>query len=226
VRGGAAHVVYGTPGGLGATGNQLWHQDAPGVDGVAAAGEDFGAALVNADFDGDGFGDLAVGVPQEITDGLAGGGVNVLFGSASGATSVNSQLITQNTSIVIDEVRRGDRFGASLSIWRPNATSRAHLAVGVPGELQGTVAGAGGLEILGLIQSGVIYCSFMAFPFLAPAPGDGLGSAIACGDFNGDGLEDIAAGVPDREIGGVADAGLVYVTYPRFLLPDRWRQGQ
>lgn len=226
VRGGAVHVVFGARRGLTATGNQFWHQDVDFVAGVAAANESFGAALVIADFDGDGFGDLAIGVPQEITDGLAGGGVNVLFGSATGASVVNNQLITQNTENVIDDVRRGDRFGASLSTWRPDPTSRPLLAVGIPGELQGGVVGAGGLEFLGLSQTSVGFCAFLAFPFLSHAANDALGSAVACGDFNGDGFEDIAAGIPDREVSGVADAGMVYVTYPRYFAADRWRQGQ
>ena len=47
------------------------------------------------------------------------------------------------------------------------------------------------------------------------AAGDRFGSAIAVGDFNGDGFDDAAFGVPDEDLPGInqADAGTVTVAY-------------
>jgi hypothetical protein len=42
---GVVHVLYGSPGGLTATGNQLWSQNSPGIAGTAEAGDFFGGAL-------------------------------------------------------------------------------------------------------------------------------------------------------------------------------------
>ena len=42
---GAANVLYGSAAGLTATGDQLFHQNATGVLGVAEAGDLFGASL-------------------------------------------------------------------------------------------------------------------------------------------------------------------------------------
>jgi hypothetical protein len=46
-----------------------------------------------------------------------------------------------------------------------------------------------------------------------PERGDRFGAAIAPGDFDGDGLTDLAVGVPREDLGGRADAGAVNVLY-------------
>ena len=56
----AVHVLYGSAVGLIAAGNQLWNQDSPGIEGLG-----FGQSLAVGDFNGDGFGDLAVNVRSE-----------------------------------------------------------------------------------------------------------------------------------------------------------------
>ncbi|MGH2556769.1 MAG: FG-GAP repeat protein, partial [Actinomycetota bacterium] len=85
---GAVNVLYGSAGGLQADSpdDQVWHQNSPGVQDVAEGLELFGSALAAGDYNADGFGDLAVGVPWESFPGgvdLAGA-VNVLYGSAGG----------------------------------------------------------------------------------------------------------------------------------------------
>lgn len=40
-----------------------------------------------------------------------------------------------------------------------------------------------------------------------------LATPLAAGDFNRDGLDDLAAGVPQEDVGGTADAGAVHVLY-------------
>jgi disulfide bond formation protein DsbB len=42
---GAAHVMYGTAGGLGAAGNQLWSQDSPGIKDIGEVGDNFGWSI-------------------------------------------------------------------------------------------------------------------------------------------------------------------------------------
>jgi hypothetical protein len=43
---GATNVLFGSAGGLIATGDQLWHQDSPGVRDPAEEFDSFGAALI------------------------------------------------------------------------------------------------------------------------------------------------------------------------------------
>ena len=56
-----------------------------------------------ADFNGDGFADLAVGVPDEDVGAVANAGaVNVIYGNAAGLTGTASQLWHQNSASVSD----------------------------------------------------------------------------------------------------------------------------
>ena len=61
---GAVQVLYGSASGLAAD-RQKWYQELPDVLGGSERSDLFGAALAVGDFDGDGFADLAVGVPWE-----------------------------------------------------------------------------------------------------------------------------------------------------------------
>jgi hypothetical protein len=47
----------------------------------------------------------------------------------------------------------------------------------------------------------------------APEAGDRFGSAVAAGDFNGDGFADLAAGASGENVGGAPDAGALSVLY-------------
>ncbi|MBD2683273.1 MULTISPECIES: FG-GAP repeat protein [Nostoc] len=74
--------------GLTSAGNQLWHQDSPGIEGVANASDGFGSSLKAGDFNNDGFADLAIGVPGEDVGLISNAGtVNILYGSATGLTA-------------------------------------------------------------------------------------------------------------------------------------------
>ena len=70
---------------------------------------------LRADFDGDGFADLAVGVSLEDVGAVVdAGAVNVLYGSAGGLTGGGSQLFTQDSPGVPDSVEFDDAFGEAL----------------------------------------------------------------------------------------------------------------
>jgi FG-GAP repeat len=112
--GGMVQVLYGSAGGLLATGSQLLTQDTPGVPGSVGS-DGFGNALATADFDHDGIADLAVSAPYEsIGDSANAGAVNVLYGSADGLTGSGSQLFTQDTPGVGSSAEFKDFFGWAL----------------------------------------------------------------------------------------------------------------
>src|SRR5499426_153297 len=87
---GGIHVLYGKDGGLTADASgtalndQLLTQNSPGVPGTSETDDIFGFAVAVADFNGDGCGDVAVGVPGEDQ---AAGTVVVLYGSTSGVVT-------------------------------------------------------------------------------------------------------------------------------------------
>ena len=101
---GQVNVLYGSAAGLSAAGDQRWTQSSPGVRGIAEGNNDneddpipgdaFGYAVATADFDGDGFGDLAASSPWDLVDGVPGGAVNVIYGSSSGLTEAGDQLLS------------------------------------------------------------------------------------------------------------------------------------
>jgi len=78
-------------GGDGIPPRQGWTQSSPGVPGYSEENDCVGTALAAGDFNSDGFGDLAVGVPGEDVWNSdlnqvvkSAGGVNVIYGSTSG----------------------------------------------------------------------------------------------------------------------------------------------
>jgi len=115
-RAGAMSVLFGSALGLTPAGNQFWSQDSPGIVGEEGYADDFGSPLVTADFDGDGFADVAVGVTSDdVGTIIAAGAINVLRGSSGGLTSVGNQLIDQDAPGILDEAEYVDQFGSALA---------------------------------------------------------------------------------------------------------------
>jgi hypothetical protein len=109
---GVAHVLYGSPAGLTATGSQLWSQGSPGVAGEPEVGDTFAIALAAGDFNGDASAELAVGASGE---NVVTGVVHVLVGSTAGLSGVGSQLWSQDSPGVAGVAEENDRFGDPLA---------------------------------------------------------------------------------------------------------------
>ncbi len=220
---GAVQVLYGTDQGLTATGNQLWHQDSPGIDGIAESSDGFGRALATGDFNGDGYMDLAVGITGEDIEGTQGAGaVQVIYGSAQGLTADGNQLWTQESPGVLGSVANADWFGAALAAGDFNGDGYADLAIGVPGEHVGSgLSGfdSGAVQVLYGTDQGLTATGNQLWHQDSPGVAgvaelhDQFGKALAAGDFNGDGYMDLAIGVPIEDVGDTVDAGVVQVLY-------------
>ena len=216
---GALNVIYGSAGGLTSANSQLWHQNSTGVAEAIEAGDGFGAALATGDLDGDGRADLSVGVPSESAGATQdAGSVNVLLGSAAGLTSTGNQLWSQNQPNVLDVGEVGDSFGAALAVANLNGDASDDLAVGVPSESLGTVAG-GAVTVLygsgaGLNSTGNQLWSQDSAGVLDTAEaGDSFGASLGAGAFNGDAPDDLVVGTPAESVGSIANAGSVSVLY-------------
>ena len=225
-------MLYGSNSGLTAAGDQLWHQNQAGVNDQAAPYEGFSSSLGAGDFDGDGRDDLAIGVQYERVDNqAAAGGVNVLYGSASGLTATGDQFWTQNTPGVRGVAESassqddatpylsGDHFGNALGVGDFDGDGRDDLAIGVVGEDVGSIWNAGQVNVLygsnaGLTATGdqVFHQNTAGVQGVAES-GDRFGSSLATGDFNGDGRDDLAVGVTGEDIGSIENAGAVNVLY-------------
>jgi hypothetical protein len=178
------------------------------IAGVVPAAANAGS--VAGDFNGDGYADLAVGVPGEDLDGRRDvGAVNVIFGSPTRLTTAGNLLLRPSAWDVAERARTG--FGSALASGDMNGDGYADLAVGAPADR----SGAGRVY--------VAYGSPSGFRMRPPLDqkslrggreaGDRFGSALTAGDFNGDGRDDLAIGVPGEDIRSSRDAGAVNVVY-------------
>jgi hypothetical protein len=123
---GQAIVAYGVKGtGLTAARRTVVGQNTSGVPGSAEAGDLFGYDTAYADFDGDGYDDVAVSAPGEDLSGDKDGGtVTVLWGSASGVTGKGAFQIKDPAPT------SHDMWGRLLAAGDFDGDGRQDLAVG------------------------------------------------------------------------------------------------
>jgi hypothetical protein len=107
------------------------------------------AGGLQADFNNDGFADLAVGVfGENLAAAGNGGAVNVLYGTASGLTGTSSQFLTQDSPGVPGGAEPGDSNGETLAVGDFDGEGFADLAVGVTLEDLGAIVDAGAVNVL------------------------------------------------------------------------------
>ena len=228
---GAVNIIYGSPNGLSATtplADQFFTQNSANIDDTAEDGDKFGSSLAAGDFNNDGIDDLAIGAAHE-SFGLVdeAGAVNIIYGSPNGlsaTTPIPDQFWTQSSPNVDDTVESGENFGNSLAAGDFNNDGLDDLAIGVPGENVGTtsIRQAGAVHILHGSSNGLSTSTPLADQFWAQnsanvddtsEAGDNFGSSLAAGDFNRDGMDDLAIGVPEEDISTFSSAGAVNVIY-------------
>jgi hypothetical protein len=173
---------------------QTLHGDQPGAS--------FGAAIANAgDVNGDGWPDLVVGAPNH--NGAAGercGKALLFLGSPTGFATTPSWSA--------EGVLAGAQFGRVVaSAGDVNNDGFDDVAIGSPGYAP---------PYYWYIIPGLLYVYLGSASGLAPdpvmvaegayddRPYDGLGGALATGDFNGDGYADVAAAQFSRYVGRCA----------------------
>ncbi|MFB7913502.1 FG-GAP repeat protein [Streptomyces sp. NPDC056061] len=130
---------------------QVFNQDSAGVPGVAEHSDGFGFSVSIGDVNGDGYGDIAVGVPgEDLGTTKNAGSVLVLPGTASGPTGKGTVGFNQDTANVPGVAEADDRFGAAVALVDTDRDGRTELLVGAPGEN----ADAGSLWVFPTTASG------------------------------------------------------------------------
>ena len=219
---GMVGVVYGASPRLDYDSSQTFDQSTTGIADTPEYNDHFGQALAGGDFNGDGYLDLAIGVPDETISGIGSAGcVAILFGSNSGYSGPNSQFI-QQSHLSPNIAEYGDRFGAALASGDFNRDGYDDLAIGVPGQDFPSVESAGRVNVVygapgGLSTVGWYPVTQGVYILELPEEADNFGSVLAAGDFDGDGYHDLAIGVPDEDmlvgVDTLTDAGVVQVVH-------------
>ncbi len=198
-------------------GNGSGYEPAPArVLGGTERTQTFGRSLAAADLDGDGLVDLLVGADK--TDrGVTNNGALFIYPGVSG------QFFADEPARVLYGRNAYARFGAAVTVCDFDADGWLDLAVGAIDDIDEAVAvpaeGQGAVHVFRGAETGFDdEASFLLHGVLPdglggflPGPGMHLGGALASGDFDGDGLCDLAVGAASAPVGDDAEAGLVYL---------------
>lgn len=196
-----------------------------GSTGGACCGDGFGSALAIGDFNDDGRGDLAIGVPREHVPGAPcwedpcwHGAVNVLYGTGSGLTAAEDDYWPAQDFLPGARWAYAD-LGSALSAGDVNGDGVDDLAVGAPGhDVSQSASGAGAVEVLpGVPGSGLtrarrqLWTQSSAGVGGASQRGDRFGSHVHIAQFSGSAIRDLVVSVPGEDVGDSQGAGRVVV---------------
>ncbi|MBZ0116680.1 MAG: FG-GAP-like repeat-containing protein [Sandaracinaceae bacterium] len=154
---------------------------------------------LRGDFNGDGYGDVAIAAHRETTP-TGSGRVHVFFGGTDGLSGSRVQSLSSPSAngtyqsfglsvTALDDFNGNGYSDLAISEGTGTSLGRVHIYVG---------GGAGGLYTAGR--------GFVEIDGSPSADGGG-------GDVDGDGLSDLGTGAPQETVDGVMNAGAAYTLY-------------
>jgi hypothetical protein len=176
------------------------------MGGGAETDDSFGKSLAVGDWNGDEFDDLAIGVPGEDD---SEGQVQVVFGGPVGLTSAGSLFWSETFLGGVSETY--DSFAETLAAGDFDGDGRDDLVIGVPLDDAGATDAGQTVVLYGAAVGGFdrsrtqFWSEDTIFGAGLSEPGDHFGSALAVGDFDGDGIDDLAVSHPADYLTGPDD---------------------
>lgn len=218
---GAVNIIYATRADAGLAvpvSTPEWRQSySSRIPGASEARDRFGEALAAGDFNGDGYQDLAIGVPGEDLGSIRDAGmVNVLYGSSTGLRDTGAQGFQQNVPGIEGMAEADDEFGSSLAAGDFNGDGRTDLAIGSPNEGVNYASRAGMVTVLFGSFSGLKGQGSVTLHQDKPNTPDKaesyeyFGYELAAGHFHSTAYDSLAVLVDDRIPGGY-NPGVVQV---------------
>nr|WP_203644995.1 FG-GAP-like repeat-containing protein [Streptomyces sp. SID14478] len=160
---GTVRVLYGTAAGPSTTRTKTITQETSGVPGAGESGDQFGTDIAAGDVNGDGYADIAVGVPGEAIGTVKDAGAVVLLkGGKGGLSGTGAQAFHQSTAGVPGASEKGDQFGLQVLLSDVNHDGFADLTAAAPLE-DGTYQDSGAAWVLRGAASGLTVKSIASF---------------------------------------------------------------
>ncbi len=169
-------------------------------DALLGSGQ-LGSALALGDFNGDEIADFAVGAPFANGFSRATGFAYLVLGNAALAGTRTATVL--NVGLFISGTNDSDNLGASVVLGDINGDGFADLVMGAPGGDGPNNARQNTGEVLIFYgAAGVSAKTSLIYGVGRPgdAFADALGTSLAAGDFNGDGIADLVLGAPGADL--------------------------
>jgi hypothetical protein len=178
---GSVTLLRGKVSGLAVSGWPILAQGGA-LGGKPDTGDSLGDAVGCGDLDGDGFGEVVIGVPGEDVNGVVDSGmVRVVSGSAAGPDTEDATVFSQAREAIWNVAEPGDVFGASILVSDLDHDGALDLVIGSPGEGINGRAAAGMVVLVPGRINGLLSLG-RSKPLYQ---GDGLGGVLETGDRTG-----------------------------------------